>query len=727
VLHGWPDSAKTAIVADNGALGRVRLSDGKVLDVADRALIGAGSCHGVRLGTGFGFVCAQERGATTVYAFEPPLSLRPVLRFDGPRYVAASGNGALVVRGRCEGPARETSGAYCIFGAKGDQREIRVRGDVGVERVVALEDGRTAVLVPPRLGAPGLLTLVDASGRATGVKLKLPKAEAPVLALLKKGLWLDGFVEHKKGELAGWVAAAGPFVGVRVKLDGTVRVGKIENDIDRALLSGSLALILGRAGLAAESTDGGFNWREIDLPADDGAGARRTTSGAIVTEERGCSPVGCAFGSWLRVGWRGKKDDKSELDTVEPPPPTSISTRTVGSWQLSCLPTAQSFGPKPEVAKPTPPPRAPRYSPHYYHHGGVAPPPDAVEDGQWAGFMGAGAPAKKKGDIGFDFGTEYSELQLRGYAWGARGADWNRVGNWVVRVYDRFELKDALWASAVTRTPWPDMVTAAQVFGQDLGMGMASGWSLTLEPSGRAGVLVINSRGTVELFLVEEGRSIIPIEDAAKWGLVSTSGAVRLGSTWYVGSLLGGSSFRIFKIDGNRIDLFGEYPLRGSHRGGSQLGASVVRSRRGDALAIWVEAKKTRATATSWYLYPVDLESGLADEPMEIDGASLARTPRVCGSDADGWLIEGEPPILPHLDFGGGADSVRARKVEARMLASEYGTCIESLAVQAETDIPEKLRAADFGQWAAGGRTSVELAVSDRSRLGRRWGFRCAP
>jgi hypothetical protein len=729
VLHGWPDSPSTAVVAENGALGRVRLSDGKLLDVDERARLD-GSCHGIRLGDGFGFVCAQERGATSIYQFEPPLSLRPVLRFDGPRFVAASGNGGLVVRGRCKGPAEIESGAYCIVAPDGTRREIRVRGDVGVERVVALGDGRSAVLVPPRLGAPGLLTLVDTAGHASGVKLKLPKTEGPTLALLKKGLWLDGFVEHKPGELAGWVVSAGPFVGVRVKLDGTVRVGKIENDIDRVLLSGPLALVLGRAGLAAETTDGGFSWREVDLPADTAHGARPAGTGSA--EERGCSRVGCAFGSWLRVGWRGKKSDKPELETVEPPAPTSGLALPTGRWQLACVPTGASEGPRDKQASAPPPPRAPRYPSYYGHYGGMygattTPGPDAVENGPWARFMGAAPPNKKPGDVGFDYGTEHAELQLRGYAWGARGAAWDRVGSWVVRAYDRFSLERAIWSTVTTRTPWPDMVTAAQTFGQDLGMGMASSWSAALEPNGRGAVLLINSRGTLELFLAEEGRSITPIEDAQRWGIAQISGAVKLGSTWYVGSMLSGSAFRIFRIDGNRIDLFSDYPLRSSYRGSSTLMARVVRSQRGDALGIWADARKTRAAASSWYVYPVDLETGRADEPLELAAQVLAQTPAVCGPEADGWLLEGEAPIMPYLDFAGGADAVRSRKVEARLLVSAFGVCIEALSAQAETDVPDGLGRGDTSAWTASGRASAPLVLSDRARVGRRWGFRCAP
>ena len=38
-------------------------------------------------------------------------------------------------------------------------------------------DGRTAVLVPPRLGAKGILTLIDAEGRASRVTLRLPDTD----------------------------------------------------------------------------------------------------------------------------------------------------------------------------------------------------------------------------------------------------------------------------------------------------------------------------------------------------------------------------------------------------------------------------------------------------------------------------------------------------------------------------------------------------------------------
>src|SRR6185503_4576920 len=197
-LHGWPDSPGSALVAAGGALARVQLSDGKLIDVAEHAMPDTGSCHAVSLGAGIGFVCGEERGRTAVYAFVPPLGVRQVMSFDEPRYVASSGNGALVIRGGC-GRGASLYDMYCIRSASGARREIRVSGDLGVERVVALADGRAAVIVPPRLGEAGRLTIVDASGRKHSVKLSLPAREPPVLALLKRGLWLDGFSELSPG------------------------------------------------------------------------------------------------------------------------------------------------------------------------------------------------------------------------------------------------------------------------------------------------------------------------------------------------------------------------------------------------------------------------------------------------------------------------------------------------------------------------------------------------
>ena len=72
-LHGLPDTPGTVVVVANGALARVDLRDGRVLAVNDRAVSSGTTCQAIRLFDGLGFVCGEDRGRTTVYAFRAPL------------------------------------------------------------------------------------------------------------------------------------------------------------------------------------------------------------------------------------------------------------------------------------------------------------------------------------------------------------------------------------------------------------------------------------------------------------------------------------------------------------------------------------------------------------------------------------------------------------------------------------------------------------------------------
>jgi len=787
LLHGIPEADGTAVVAKDGALGRVRLSDGKLLDVDERAFPSGGVCTGVRLGRGVGFVCGQERGATTVYQLDEPLSLRQVMRFDDPRYVASSGNGALVIRGPCKGAVSKATGAYCIRNASGRTSEMRVRGDLGVERIVALSDGRTAVLVPPRLGAPGTLTLVRKDGKATTVRLRLPKEDAPTLAMLRKGLWLDGFQERetspkdaeveatggeqkktkklklppkanpKKGkssgppsgkkldakatiqpksklkqgkkQLFGWVVAAGPFVGVRVDLDGTVHVGRIESDIDRAMISGELALVVGRGGTASETTDGGFAWSDVNLPPEASSTVARTRSSQ--EQERGCSAVGCVIGSWMRIGWGQSDEEDKDVDSVEAPHYSTLPSSGGGRWKLSCVPTGEVAGAAAKPGKTTSPDVdeygvigvSGMYGYRPPHRGYGRPAPSGELEGtEWLPFKGVAAPAKKRTDLGFDFGTEHMSTQIRGYAWGARGASWDRVGSFQLRAFDEFSLRDAVWSTAVGRSPWGDTSAVAGVFGQD--MNSPSAWNPSLEPSGRAAAVLVNARGTSELLLAEEGHSPTLIHDAAKWGLYQLSGVVKVGSTWYVGSFISGSSFRLFRVSNGHVELVREYPITGGWRPNTTLVASLVRNVRGDSLGIWVEARRTRGSSTSWYVYAVDPESGDIVDMMDVTPKELASLPPTCEDGAEGWLLIGEPPVDPYVDYLQSANDVRSRRLSAQWIVDTRGVCVEALSAEADTPVPARLTRGDIAS-VARGVEPVNLVLEERGRGGRRWGFRC--
>jgi hypothetical protein len=108
IEDGWPLTDGTAVVARDGALGRVRLSDGALTEIAQGAFpLKPSRCHGVSLTRtnavgAFGFVCGEPRGTTVVYAYDPMHGrLAEIKRFEKPRVVTSSGSGGLAVRGPC--------------------------------------------------------------------------------------------------------------------------------------------------------------------------------------------------------------------------------------------------------------------------------------------------------------------------------------------------------------------------------------------------------------------------------------------------------------------------------------------------------------------------------------------------------------------------------------------------------------------------------------------------
>ena len=710
VLYGWPLGGRTAVVAAGGALGHIRLRDGKLLDVAERAYPDGGPCQAVALGEGIGFVCGREGGGTVVYRFELPLSMHPVLSFDDPRFVGSSGNGALVIRGSCSTTSDAAAGQtrYCIRTRQGTLKPISITGDRGVERIVSLRDGRTVVLMPPRPGAAGGLVIIEADGSTRPVKLRLPKRDRKLAKLLRTGLWMEGFVEYPAGKLSGWVVAGGPFVGVRVGLNGKVRVGRLRSEVEHTLLAGRLALSLGTEGQALQSTNGGLDWREFDLPVQSARLFERGRDEAEAGIERGCSAVGCAFGPWVRIGWLRRKDDP-QLPTPEPPPETVRSSAQGGRWNLSCAPTGEGAGPR--AARRAARSRTPRHTPGPH-------PASGLRSTDWADFLGRRAPPKRPGQLGFDTGTEHLDVQIHGYAWGDPSSDWKRQGKWQILASDRFSMTRSVWATAVSRSPWANAPEAGGAFGQD----SPANWSVALEPSGRAGVLSINNTGSRELYLIEEGRSIVPLRDAARWEVTHPAGAVKVGGAWYVGHR-GSSGFRLFRVDGDRIDLLRYYPVLSSTNSSSRLLSSVVRNDAADALGIWVRDLQMRGAATRWFVYPVHPETGAVDEPVVLRPEQLGEMPPPCSEGDDGWLLEGSPPVDPYVDLVG-LESVRApRRLTARLLAHPRGLCVDSLAARAESPLPTRLpgRSAELDPH----RPTVLMVMSDRARSSGRWGFRC--
>jgi hypothetical protein len=685
LLRGFPDTKDTAVVAARGSLARVRLRDGSVLALRKHAFSASSECVALPLEQSFGFACREPEGKTELYAFKPPLGLSLLASFESSRAILASGNGGLVLRGAC--PARAgspgRSNGYCVRAPDGQSFEIPAGPGAGRERVVALRDGGAARLLPPEFSHKGQLSLFGKGGGERVLPLVFDVSDEATRTLLNQGFWLDGLVQGSDGKLSGWVLGRAGFVGVRIALDGHVRAGPPHPGIERALLSGEHALVASTAGVAEQSVDGGLTFTDVDLPPDvqlDSVKIGRTP-GVI---EQGCSLLGCVFGGWLRVGWDGPTDD-NRLPLASAPKPTSLPQPGGGRWILRCAPNGESSAP----ALSSPAPNMPE---------GQAP---------WLGLFEQPPPNRGADAIGFDTG---GDGELRAYAWGPKGADFSKAGRFVVSALDVFRAKGGVWSTLPGPSPWADAAQVAETFGYE--GSTPSAWHLDLDPSGRAGVLSVAVRGSTDLFAIEENRAPVRLINAGRQGVGSVTSVVRLGATFYVAAQDEPRSTRVFALEGGEARLLGQYADLPQGRG---VAPTLVRSVRGDALGIWTRA-------AGWFVFPLDLRTGAVTSAIEITPPELAKLPRVCAPDEQGYLLEGPVGIEPYVDFAEGAERVSAHGYQGRFVVSDQGVCVGALAAQSDASIAHAAPARAERRAPA---VSVPLVVSDRSERGRRWTFRC--
>ncbi len=716
VLRGWPDTASTAVVIEQGAVGRVRLNDGKVLSLEPFA--GAQPCRGVALGLGFGFICAGARGPTEVYAYHGE-RLELELSLDGPHAVRSSGNGGLVIAAPCEAilrpstpaPRRKPRGTlpdpssqhYCVRQITGELLDVRVRGDVGAERVASLRDGRVVVLIPPRSNAPGRLSIVARNGTSTS-ELDLEPKTGPSARLARSGLWLDELWETDDGELGAWVVGARAFVGVRIDLRGKVHIGRLQEGVDESSFFGPYALHMAAAASLRETTDYGFEWRVSALPP-----AVLAAPGSVSPRRplRGCSAVGCVYDDWLRIGFSG---DRGVPEPARPPTPARVSFEAPGFafWNLECAPAGGARGePRPRSRAAAPRSMAaPRGS---VDRRSSAPP----ESSPWLSFQGEAAPERRGSDVGYDFGETNESGAYRAYAWGPAAGEWARRGVWQVRVGDRFS-SSAPWSTAVTRTAWADPAATAQAFGLDANTGVD--WWLRLGATGQFGVLQLRVRSESSIHLLEQGRSITTLEPGIVSDLGIVAGAYAINERWYLGTSRA-EEFQLYRVNQGKPELVASYPLLG------RVVTQLISSVQGDELALWI-----KTSGSGWYVFPLDRESFAPQPPLHLPPERLGRVPSACEPGRPGWLAIAGVPLTEtgvsesntHLDFSAGAEGLHTKRLTARVVMDEGGVCVDALAALTDGQPPGELSVAR--QRAPRG--ALPLTVTDPGDE-RRWAFHC--
>jgi hypothetical protein len=708
IEDGWPLGDGTAVIARDGALARVHLDSGALVElVRDAFPMQPARCHPVPLPRfGFGFVCGEPRGTTVIYAFDAAHGrLIERKRFDKARMVASSGNGGLAVRGACaedaEPPpldappvdakdakaARPAIHPYCVMRLDETWREIHVRGDAGVERVVVLSDGRVAVLSPPpSLGAPARLTML-ANGRASTVAITFPSVTADVARMLRLGLWLDGFEERRPGVIGGFLEAGGAVLGIEVNVDGSAAAGQFVRDAGSVFVSGRYGFGWTGSHRGYETTDGGMSWKPLDLPDPLLPGTK--------IERRACGPIGCLAGGWLRVGW-----GEAPKPSGEPAPAVHRPTTTflIPQLQLACEPLSPPPPTAPARKSSTPPVVSP--SPRR----SSAPVLSSVAGlSELRAFYHQAPPVMRDGERGLEVNVDMRESgerlasvgQLaRVYGWGPKTGEWDTLGRWQVKWLSPFAGWPEIHASLATLPPSVVVdMTRSPYGGGYSSFGFSNNtWQLTPGDDPAHALLIAKrpARSEPVLFELEADRAPLEIKRADGEPFGEIEGVVRAAGRWFIATPpvpgATGPATTVWQIEGavarelvrvpraiadiSSAAAFSAYPR-----------ARLARRSDGRAIGLVVDGQPSadRATPVRWVL-PIDLESGIPGEPEPLGYADLAgRTLEICTDDVVGWVFDTSlPSTTARLRIGTATGSLNS--VHARLRLTRSRACVERVA-----------------------------------------------
>ena len=498
IEDGWPLTDGTASVARDGSLAKVRLEDGALVElVRDAFPLKPARCHPVTLTRptavgAFGFVCGEPRGTTVLYAYEPLRGrLAEIKRFDKPRVVTSSGNGALAVRGPCAEDGEPTPPARPdpvklekIEKSKGDGRDVSTKASKAKDTTDEKPDKPTATgdKEEPKPPAPKAAESKEIAQARPDVH--------PYCVLAHDNTWRE---IHVRGDVGGErvvVLADGRIVvvsppqglGTPARLTlldkgraTTVPITfpRVANDVGRALRLGlwldgfeerrpgvvggwieAGGAMLGiEIALDGKATPGQYI-RDAGMPFVSGkyglgwTASRRgyeTTDGGMTwsnidlpdplvpvakVDRRACGPVGCIAHGWLRVGWGEPKHPPAP---AAPPPPyrSANASLTVPQVQLACEPLASMPPPVPSTSR-TRPSAPPSVEPRLHFFGG--PPVLGTFNGlsELPPFFSQPAPALRDAERGVNVDVrELADRHPSGIGSLARVYGWGpRTGEW---------------------------------------------------------------------------------------------------------------------------------------------------------------------------------------------------------------------------------------------------------------------------------------------------------
>jgi hypothetical protein len=680
IEDGWPLKDGTALVARDGALARVRTSDGSLVENVAAAFPlnparchplslsfdGAVAPHGYEVGA-LGFVCGEPRGRTIIYRWDARNSRLVALRsFQNPRQVLGFGNGALAVRGPCtaEGPGNSDGDEqpWCVLPRGRQWTETAFPSDA---RLVVLADGRTLLVHPPRSDdlATAHLTVGDGA-RKSEAAVVFPPLHADVAHALRLGVWMDGFEERRPGVVGGWVEAAGSLLGIEIASDGQARVGEYIRDAGAPIASGRWAFGWTASRRGFETTDGGMTWAKIALPDP-------IASGRAV-HERACGPVGCMAAGWLRVGWGTNEQAPAE----EPAPRILHAAHPAPGLDLDCQPATRTESDSAGEGR------------GLGVSGGVSASPARGAVSELPPFGGRSGPSIPADDLGLsvDAGAALERTLLlrptpwaRIYAWGPKSGDWDPLGRWEVRWQWPWGGWQDVRSSSTAASPWSSIEAAGRALGT--GPGTPLLWALVEGDDPDHALLV--SRHTAgatstEVFVLEAGRPPVQARRPSGDPFAQIEGATRIAGRWYIATAQSPGELAAtvaWSLDGTVAREFARLPRAGFE---ARPAIRLARHTDGRAVGLVVDGQPDELLGTvERWVAGIDIESGSLGTPEPLAPVDLSdRSVAPCTGDDGGWEVDLPYPGEVRLHVGARPESPLQAPV-ARMIVSRERACLE--------------------------------------------------
>ncbi|HWL87543.1 MAG TPA: hypothetical protein VNO21_17185, partial [Polyangiaceae bacterium] len=406
---------------------------------------------------------------------------------------------------------------------------------------------------------------------------------------------------------------------------------------------------------------------------------------------RACGPAGCVAAGWVRIGWGPPK-----VLPIDGSLTSRATRRPTPVVELACEPT-RHLPPSISVPAPHGPivmpevilPHSLSWTGGVGNFGAARALPLANLD--WLPFYSMAPPKLPAEDLGMS--VESSELLdrtprtgpvLRLYAWGAKGAEWERTSRWVVRFASPFASSQEI--QTTQPAPTPRVVIDSSRFATGGGIPHpVSSWQLATADDGLHALLIAHRISPGESLPIELEADKPPLEIHRGDGepFVTIDAAVRIGGRWLLAGPAQGVSELpatvVWEASGGAAREIARVP-----RSADNVPPAVRLARRPDGRSIGLvvegQPDPDRAVPLRWVL-PIDASTGTVGEIEPLGAIDFADRDSIgtCGGDEPGWIVDLPMGAPVHVQTASNTFPASLRSVTARVRISSERMCIERL------------------------------------------------